>query len=697
MNDLEKGIKKKNDFYCLLRRLFVCNLYLLVFSFYLLALSCGQRQGNLEKALRLAGNNRPELEKVLRHYSLNAADSLKLAAAQFLIKNMPGHFSSDTSYIRKLKPVYDGFEKISSESDWYRSSLWAERVDSLERAWWELFLPVSSNSVTVNDIESIRSEWLIDHIDLAFKAWYENFYTKNLSFQSFCEYILPYRFGNRVELDDAQMVFYQRYHHYFDGSYGTFMNATDSVLYQMKDLINNMTHGRYATTIYNYRDLEQIRFIRCEDRCWYNALSLSSTGMAVAIDCVPAWGNRNNNHSWNALIIDEEVFPFEPFWDNDRWKYKVIYNNSAIDTIWGKLQIPKVFRKAFSMNPESPFTQTKNPEKNVPPFFRDVFLKDVSNQYFNTVNISVPIPDSIRKTPEYAYLCVYNYRNWVPVHWGKIKDRVMQFEDMGKEIVYMAAFYLDNRLIPVSFPFSLCPQGEIKYLTSSKEVQDITLQTFGHYINITEREAALRPMNGVSIKATEELSGNSSLIALGSIDLATDISDNKKIFPQEVNARYIIFDLPTDTIALSEIIIYTREGTDMQPIQNIRVITELNPLYEYETPDMMFDNLSGKGFIGLCKEKNTKRVIFDLGAHYPIAALNYIPYIHSLIKPGNTYKLYYWDGGWQLGGEQEGSSKTITFRDIPKGTIYRVEAEVSQQERHIERIFTCENGKVTWW
>jgi hypothetical protein len=34
MNDLEKGIKKKNDFYCLLRRLLVCNLYLLILSMH---------------------------------------------------------------------------------------------------------------------------------------------------------------------------------------------------------------------------------------------------------------------------------------------------------------------------------------------------------------------------------------------------------------------------------------------------------------------------------------------------------------------------------------------------------------------------------------------------------------------------------------------------------------------------------------
>ena len=52
--------------------------------------SCKKREEDimLEQALQFAGKNRVELEKVLTHY---ANDSLKLEAAKFLIRNMPGH------------------------------------------------------------------------------------------------------------------------------------------------------------------------------------------------------------------------------------------------------------------------------------------------------------------------------------------------------------------------------------------------------------------------------------------------------------------------------------------------------------------------------------------------------------------------------------------------------------------------------
>ena len=81
-----------------------------IFLFLVLLFSCqSSEEKQLEKVLTLAGNNRPELEKVLEHYKENEADSLKLRAAKFLIMNMPGH----QSYIGKdIEEYYVEAEKI---------------------------------------------------------------------------------------------------------------------------------------------------------------------------------------------------------------------------------------------------------------------------------------------------------------------------------------------------------------------------------------------------------------------------------------------------------------------------------------------------------------------------------------------------------------------------------------------------------
>ncbi len=44
----------------------------------------------VQSALVLAGDNRPELEQALTHYR-DTGETQKLAAAEFLIANMPGH------------------------------------------------------------------------------------------------------------------------------------------------------------------------------------------------------------------------------------------------------------------------------------------------------------------------------------------------------------------------------------------------------------------------------------------------------------------------------------------------------------------------------------------------------------------------------------------------------------------------------
>ena len=63
------------------------------FFLMLLLFSCNQEPDGLEQALRFAGENRPELEKVLAHYASDPNDSLKYKSAVFLIENMPGHYS----------------------------------------------------------------------------------------------------------------------------------------------------------------------------------------------------------------------------------------------------------------------------------------------------------------------------------------------------------------------------------------------------------------------------------------------------------------------------------------------------------------------------------------------------------------------------------------------------------------------------
>ena len=97
--------------------------YLIGIIFILLFYSCNVDR-DLKSALELAGANRTELETVLNHYATDSKDSLKLRAAEFLIANMPYHFSLEEYYLspggNKHRPdisLFDDAEGVSLYCD----------------------------------------------------------------------------------------------------------------------------------------------------------------------------------------------------------------------------------------------------------------------------------------------------------------------------------------------------------------------------------------------------------------------------------------------------------------------------------------------------------------------------------------------------------------------------------------------------
>lgn len=113
----------------------------------------------LDSALELAGGNREELEKVLRHYE---GDTLKYRAACFLIENMPYHGYKDGKALEEYRKYFELFSKGNYKPQ--------RLVDSLKQADGAFS---ESSLVRKRDIEEVDSAFLVCHIDWAFKVWQE--------------------------------------------------------------------------------------------------------------------------------------------------------------------------------------------------------------------------------------------------------------------------------------------------------------------------------------------------------------------------------------------------------------------------------------------------------------------------------------------------------------------------------------------
>ena len=153
--------------------------------------ACHPQDEALERALRMAKGNRPELEKVLAHYE---GDSLKLEAAKFLIRHMPGHYSyADTSICLYYNAIDSA---MLTMKDW---SVW-EVKDSLEVVT-DKYAPMVHRDM-VQDVEVMKADYLIANIDTAFAQWKQGHWATHLDFGQFCEYLLPYKVRELQHIDD---------------------------------------------------------------------------------------------------------------------------------------------------------------------------------------------------------------------------------------------------------------------------------------------------------------------------------------------------------------------------------------------------------------------------------------------------------------------------------------------------------------
>lgn len=132
------------------------NIVIVSFLFLIcyLTASCSKittEQTAINRALKQAGENRPELEQVLSHY--HGVDSLAdhERAARFLIANMPDHKTV----------VYEGmFSDIESIERSYPEM--GNAVKSVVSAMLQGF---HEEKETLADVSHIKADWLIEHID----------------------------------------------------------------------------------------------------------------------------------------------------------------------------------------------------------------------------------------------------------------------------------------------------------------------------------------------------------------------------------------------------------------------------------------------------------------------------------------------------------------------------------------------------
>ena len=106
-----------------------------VFLILTIFISACSSSNQLEYALERAQTNRPEMEKVLCHYT---DSEIKYRAAQYLISNMPASFGNLLQTKEALQPLYTAYDSINQMHNYQVNNGWGEQIDNLYKVFPEL-------------------------------------------------------------------------------------------------------------------------------------------------------------------------------------------------------------------------------------------------------------------------------------------------------------------------------------------------------------------------------------------------------------------------------------------------------------------------------------------------------------------------------------------------------------------------------
>jgi len=386
------------------------------------------------EVLKKADDNRAELEKVLALY-FAGDDTLKLQAVYYLIANMEGH-----CYATYTLEDSTGEQIDFNVLDYTDYGALRLAFDSLENHYGELDFEKGER---IYDMNVITADFLVDQIDNAFAAWREKPWAKQLSFDRFCEYVLPYR-GSNETLESWRETFRDKY----SDIESKMADPSDPI--EAAVLINDDIKSwfkfdprfYYHPTDQGLSEMLENGMGRCEDMTNITIYAMRANALGITSDYTPYWANSGNNHAWNAIVApDGKVTPFMGA-ESNPGKYRLA-NKMA-----------KTYRKTFSKQKNNLVFQKKKQEK-VPGWLAGKSYVDVTADYVDVCDVTVTFEQAVPDSVDIAYLCVFNSGEWKAIHWGRIENSSAVFTDMGKDIAYLPALYINEEIQPFGAPFIL--------------------------------------------------------------------------------------------------------------------------------------------------------------------------------------------------------------------------------------------------
>lgn len=612
--------------------------------------SCGRNE-RLEYALDFAGSNRAELEKVLEHY---ADSGLKYRAACFLIENMPRYYAYEGEILDSLREVQAGiyYKKILSND---------------QKKKWGRF--PYRNQKRVYDAHVMTAGYLIENIDLAFASWQERPWKEAVSFDEFCEWILPYRIGDEP-LENWRKTYYRKYSAMLDSMYRgrDVVVAADSLMRRVAK-VGWVYNEELALPHLGPLFLLKHCVGTCRETCDYTAYILRSVGIPVGTDLLHS-SPSGGGHQWS--VLKDTTGGVVPFW-----------MDSVARGVDDGRRKGKVFRMCFGTQKE------KIPgmllDEEVPLILKNLYQKDVTDDYFGENSAEIEVASEA--CGKYVYLGAFSPSGWVPMDIAVAEKGKVVIKNLEEGVIYVPLSSKNGRLQAVGHPFWLT-NGKLSYFRPEDKRVKIELLRKHPLGDWTRRHIA--GVVGSRIEA-------SNTPAFTRSEMLCQIVDTPKVNYNVVHCspkhtyRYVRFTAAKDEKArIAELMFYRSAADSVEMKVKVVAGSEPDDGDENVVKEKVCDGDYLTYFLSVVKGGF---VTLDLGKPERIEKLVYIPRNdENFISIGHEYELFYQDGvnGWKSLGRKRGTEPRLIYDNVPGNVLLWLRNLTAGKE---EQVFIMKDGK----
>ncbi len=666
----------------------IVSILLGLLSFFLQGCTSTNLKERADTVISKSASNKSELVEVLEHYK-RTGEKVKFKAACYLIANMSDKYSLESDFGNEVWRISEQVLKSDTVAARFQ-------VDTQMKLAIDSFALVSggislAKTSRLNDVDIISSSFLISNIELAFKVW-ELPWASHVSFEEFCEYILPYRIKNEP-LSDWRRVFYDKFISFQDSVQDKsdpkqMVEVLSNYLYKEWTHLDNLNSFGFYPSVLN---MSKIMGGTCDHRYFLVTAVMRSVGLPVSIDFTPQWTNYTGGHAWNVLLdTDGRMRPFNGGEDNFRF-----YDKNLIPMGDGNSICTKVYREMFGSQPGALNALTKNRIEVA--LFNNPSLIDVTSDYdFPKTHMTIRLEDD-KLDGEIVYLATYNY-GWElnTVGWGIVRKKKVDFQHVGLPAFYMPVYYKLGNLSLVHKPLVMYKEKEKQHvykpdLSTKRSVRVYRKFAFsGEFIQYAD------DLKGARIQGsnTSEFMELQDLCVINSRAKGYEMIEFNN---QEAYQFIRLVSSDSTSVRLAELEFWGehKETGELRKLEG-QIIGYSHALTDDD--DAIYSNAFDQNIRSNFNASPGSWLGLDIGnSDWKPKRIWFLPRNnYNVIELGHVYELFYFTNRWVSLGKQIGGKYYLDWHNVPDNTLLLLKNHTQGRQ---ERIFMYDNNsqEQVWW